>query len=101
MSTNAGSNWTALPFTLYGTVSDYLAMYTTGLNLVQIDWAYNSAVSKGSDPNTYYGAPTIEWNVVCIAPATILLHPATNWKNASEVQMLPEVRAELNNANNK
>jgi hypothetical protein len=98
MSTNAGDDWTALPFTLYGTIADYLAMYTTGLTSVQIDWAYNLATSSGSDPNTYYSAPTIEWNVVCIAPATILLHPTTNWKNAAEVQKLPEVQAVLNNA---
>ena len=97
MSLNAGDNWTAWPFVLYGTVSDYLATFVTGLTSVQIDWAYNSAISSGSDPNTFYGASTIKWNVVCIAPAMIQNHPGTNWKNPSEVELLPEVQAALHN----
>jgi hypothetical protein len=93
LSINGGTNWVALPFTQYAS-TDYIWTYVTGDFLVEPHWEYNG-VGLGSDPNTVYGT-TCEFNVVCIAPATINAHPNTNWKNAAEVAQLPEVQAYLN-----
>jgi len=97
MSGNSGVDWYALPYTVYGSVANYICGYSFGLNMVQVTWIYNSAGS-GNSPSQYYGSTLV--NVICIAPATVKKHSKTNWKNASEVALLPEVQSVLNNLKN-
>ncbi len=99
LSANAGTNWTALPYTQYGSVANYVAGYTYGLNSLEVTWIYNS-VGSGSDPNTYYSTSACLIKVVCIAPAIIKKYPGTDWKNSAAVAQIPEVSSVLKSMNN-
>ncbi len=102
LSGNAGVDYFALPYTVYGAVSDYVAVgYTYALNSVEVTWFYNSTISSGVDPNSYYGTPACIVKVVCIAPGVVRKHSKTNWNNPEEVAQLPEVQYVLNNTNIK
>jgi hypothetical protein len=97
MSGNSGVDWYAMPYTVYGSIGNYIAGYSFGLNEVQVTWIYNSAGS-GSSPSQYYGSTLV--NVICIAPSMIKRYPNINWKNAAEVAQIPEVASVLKSMNN-
>jgi hypothetical protein len=95
LSGDGGIQWYALPFTLYGTIANYIAGYSFGLNTVDVTWIYNSA-GEGNNPYQQYGQCEIE--VVCIAPATLQHYPQINFNNAAAVETLPEVQSILKGA---
>jgi hypothetical protein len=43
--------------------------FVSSIGNIQVTWVYDSSLSSGSDPNTYYGT-TIKCKVVIIPPAT-------------------------------
>jgi hypothetical protein len=94
LSGNSGVDWYALPYTVYGSIANYICGFSFGLNSVQVTWIYNFT-GMGQSPSQYYGSTLI--NVICISPAVVKRHSKINWKNPSEVQTLPEVQQALNN----
>lgn len=62
-STNAGTNWVAMPYTAVSS-TNYFMEYLTGTNLVEVQWIYNG-VGTGSSPNSFFGT-TIYIKVVVI-----------------------------------
>ncbi len=100
LSPNAGTNWYAMPYMVYGSVADYIGGFVTGLNSVQVTWIYNG-VGSGSDPNAYYSTSACLINIVCIAPAMIQSHPNVNWGDPAEVALIPEVKTQLNKLKNR
>lgn len=97
LSVDGGNSWNAIP-TAYigGVVTAYWTYtYTTGALTVDFTW---SNLQPNSDPTTVY-ATNVEFNVICIAPSVVAQHPNTNWKNASDAELIPEVQAALHNNN--
>lgn len=78
-----GSNWFALPYTQYNSPADYYMGFVSSVGNVQVTWVYDSSLSTGSDPNTYYGT-TVKCKVVIIPPA--MVKPNINYKNYKEVK---------------
>ena len=78
-----GSNWFALPYTQYNSPSDYYMGFASSSGNVQVTWVYDSSLSTGSDPNTYYGT-TIKCKVVVIPRA--MKQPHINHMNYEEVK---------------
>lgn len=78
-----GSVWLALPYTQYHSPYNYYMGFNTSAGNVQVTWFYDSSLSSGSDPNTYYGT-TIRCKVVIIPPA--LIRPAVNYKSYEQVK---------------
>jgi hypothetical protein len=76
--------WYAVPYSQYNYPSNYYMGFNTGVGNVQVTWFYDSSLSSGDDPNTYYAA-TIKIKVVTIPPAEIKKHPDLNLKNYQEV----------------
>lgn len=60
-----GSVWFALPYTQYNSPYNYYMGFSSSSGNVQVNWVYNTSLSKGSDPNEYYGT-TIKCKVVVI-----------------------------------
>lgn len=81
----AGSNWFALPYTEYHSPSNYYMGFVTGTGSVLITWFYDSSLSPGDDPNTYFGA-SVRCKVVVIPPQAQRLHPNVDYKNYREVE---------------
>jgi hypothetical protein len=63
-----GSNWFALPYTQYHSPYNYYMGFVASADTVQVTWVYDTSLSSGSDPNTYYGT-TIKCKVVVVPPA--------------------------------
>lgn len=81
-----GNNtWTAIPFTQYDSPSNYFMGFNTSVGNVQVTWIYDSSLSSGSNPNTYYGV-NIQCKVVVIPKAARDAHPNVNLNNYSEVK---------------
>lgn len=84
-SSDGGSRWQALPFTLYnGSSANYFWFYNYSTGNVQVGWTFNG-VGLGADPNTKYGT-TCMFKVVCISAATRAKNPDLDWKNYNEVK---------------
>jgi hypothetical protein len=81
----AGSNWFALPYTQYDSPYNYYMGFSAGVGNVQITWFYDSSLSTGDDPNTYFGA-SVRCKVVVIPPQAQRLHPKVDYKNYKEVE---------------
>lgn len=81
----AGFDWDALPFTQYGSITDYYMEYTTSPNNVQVNWIKNGSGS-GSDPNTYYGVSAMKYKVVVIPPSGRVANPDLNLRDYREVK---------------
>lgn len=68
-----GSNWFALPYTQYNSPINYFMGFVSRAGNVQVTWTYNSSLSAGSDPDTYY-ATTVKCKVVIIPPSAKKSH---------------------------
>ncbi|MDP1803205.1 MAG: hypothetical protein Q8L81_17720 [Bacteroidota bacterium] len=79
-----GSNWFALPYTQYNSPVNYYMGFVSSVGNVQVTWVYNSSLSTGSDPNSYYGT-TITCKAVVIPPARI--KPGVNHQNYDDVKV--------------
>jgi len=94
--TNLGTGWVALP-------NPSLINQGDNLSFRYNDDSVSFTYYTGGAPYTKYpGYPatspaygTLIFKVVIIPPALALSHPETNWKNAAEVALLPEVQAAL------
>lgn len=81
---STGGNWFALPYTQYDSPYNYYMGFNTGAGNVQVTWFYDSSLSSGSNPNTYYST-TVECKVVVIPPA--LKKAGLNYSNYDEVRV--------------
>ena len=88
-NTTLGSGWFTLPVTSLIAGGDEL---TYGFTDNSITFTYYG----GSDPSLTISP--IYFKVTVIPPAIKAKHPNTNWKNAAEVALLPEVQASLSAA---
>jgi hypothetical protein len=79
VSIDGGTNWVALPYTVYNTPSNYLWSYITQTGLVEVKWTYDGT-TLGSDPNTVYGA-VCQFKIVCISVAGLAANPNTDYTN--------------------
>jgi len=94
--TSLGSGWSPLPVSSLINPGDEMSFrynddstsftYYTGGTDVQPPSFYTT-------PNNY---STIIFKVTVIPPSIQVKYPGTNWQNAAEVALLPEVRAALN-----
>lgn len=82
---STGSNWIAIPFTQYNSPYNYYMGFNTGVGKVQVTWTYDSSLSSGDNPNTYYSA-TVKCKVVVIPPAKISANPDLNLKDYKAVK---------------
>ncbi len=80
-----GNQWFALPYTQYHSPSNYYMGFTTGISNVQITWVYDSSLSSGDDPNTFY-ATKVLYKVVVIPPSAKSLKPNVDYNNYNEVK---------------
>ena len=78
-----GAEWLALPYTQYNSPYNYYMGFSCTNAQVQVTWFYDSSLSQGSDPNTYYGT-TVKCKVVIIPPARKRRH--INHMNYEEVK---------------
>ncbi len=94
-STPSDTEWLALPATSivasgdelnYGFTNGYITFIYTG----NTNPAWPTAAFS-----------TLYFNVVVIPPDLNAKYPNTNWQNAMEVQIIPEVKATVNNPRNK
>jgi hypothetical protein len=83
-NTGNATSWVALPYTQYNSPSDYYMGFNTSAGNIQITWVYDSSISSGSDPNTFYGT-TVNYKVVVIPPA--MMKPNVNHHNYAEVKV--------------
>ncbi len=79
------NSWIALPYTQYNFPDNYYMNFNTSIGNVQINWFYDSSLSSGDDPNTYYGK-TLKYKVVIIPPYTQRLYPNINYQNYKQVE---------------
>jgi hypothetical protein len=85
-STTGGTYWTGLPMTEYVSGgSNYIFNFSTGTNLVEVDWIAASGFVVGNDPNTIFGA-TIQLKVVVIPPSMRKANPDVNFHNYNEIK---------------
>lgn len=80
------ANWVALPFTQYNTPSNYFMGFNTSVGSVQITWIYDSSLSAGSNPNTFYSVGSTKFKIVVIPSAIKKTHPNIDMKNYKEVK---------------
>lgn len=83
--TTGNNKWTAVPFTQYNSPSNYFMGFNTSVGNVQVTWIYDSSLSSGDSPNTYYGV-TVQCKVVVIPKAAKDAHPNVDLNNYSEVK---------------
>lgn len=81
----SGTTWLALPYTQYNSPYDYFMGFSTSEGNVQVTWFYDSSLSSGSSPSTYYGS-TIQFKVVVIPPAARIRNPNVDLRNYEEVK---------------
>lgn len=89
---NTGGDWHAMPYTQYHSPANYYMGFNAGVNKVQVTWVYDSSLSNGNDPNTYYST-TVRCKVVVIPPAERKANPdldLNNYKNVKERFDLPD-----------
>lgn len=79
LSTDGGATWKGLPFTQYGSTSNYLWSFQTQTGLVTVKWTYDGS-GLGSDPNTVYGA-ICKFKIVCISAAGLKTNPNVDYRN--------------------
>ncbi len=94
----ASSGWLALPVDNLIASQDEM---TFGYDNNIVTFSYHTGGVATLPPSSYVGYTTIYFKVTVIPPALQAKYPGTNWKNASEAMKIPEVRAALNNGNNK
>ena len=92
---NATSNnniWSALPYTQYNSPSNYFMGFVTKIDeaakgVVVVNWFYDSSLSSGDDPNTFY-SNIVKFKVVVIPPSAKSLKSNSNinYKNYNEVR---------------
>jgi hypothetical protein len=86
------NTWRAIPFSQYNSgAADYLMGFETTIGSVKVTWIYDSSLSSGSDPNTYFGT-TCQFKVVIIPPAMIAANPGVDLKNYEEVKRIFNVK---------
>jgi hypothetical protein len=81
-----GTKWIAVPFTQYNSPSNYFMGFNTSLGKVQVTWVYDSSLSQGNDPNTYYST-NVQFKVVVIPPAVRKANPDLDLKNYDAVKI--------------
>jgi hypothetical protein len=84
-NTDGSNNWSALPYTHYHSPYNYYMGFNTGVGLVQVTWFYDSSLSSGNDPNTFYSA-TVRCKVIVIPPSVRLANPDLDLKNYETVK---------------
>lgn len=80
---STGSVWNALPYSQYNSPYNYYMGFNTSAGNVQVTWFYDTSLSTGDSPNTYYGT-TIQIKVVVIPPA--MIKKDVNIRNYEEVK---------------
>jgi hypothetical protein len=78
-----GSNWFALPYTQYDSPYNYYMGFVCNVGNVQVTWFYDSSLSSGKDPNTYYST-VVKYKVVVIPPS--MKQKGVNVNNYEEVR---------------
>jgi len=80
-----GSSWIAIPYTQYNSPYNYFMGFSTSAGNVQVTWVYDTSLSSGSDPTTYYGANVL-YKVIVVPPSAKILKPNVDYKNYEEVK---------------
>lgn len=80
-----GTDWVAVPYTQYNSPYNYFMGFNTSVGIVQITWVYDTSLSQGSDPTTYYGVNLL-YKVVVVPPSAKILYPNIDYKNYSAVK---------------
>ncbi len=81
-----GGNWIALPFTQYNSPYNYFMGFNTGIGNVQVTWIYDTSLSSGKDPNSYYSSAALLYKVVIIPPSVMVANPNLDLKNYKDVK---------------
>jgi hypothetical protein len=84
-NTDGSNNWIALPYTHYHTPYNYVMGFNTSVGFVQVTWFYDTSLSSGDDPNTFFGT-TIRCKVVVIPPSMKLANPDLDLKDYEMVK---------------
>lgn len=78
-------SWTALPNTFYNSPANYLMGFETQAGIVKINWIYDSSLSSGDDPNTFFGT-NCNFKIVVIPAALLAANPDLDLKNYNAVK---------------
>jgi hypothetical protein len=82
---NVGGSWIAAPYAQYNSPYNYFMGFNTSVGKVQVTWFYDTSLSSGDNPNTFYGT-TVNFKVVIIPPAVFRQHPNVDLKNYALVK---------------
>jgi hypothetical protein len=85
----ATNTWTALPNTFYNSGgANYLMGFETTVGVIRINWIYNSSLSAGDNPNTFFGTSASQFKVVAIPPSIMIANPNLNLKDYNQVKQI-------------
>ncbi len=93
-SSSSSAGWLALPQANLWVVGDN---FTYGFNDNSITISYYGNTPNA--PSAY--EPNLYFKVTVIPPAIQKKYPGTNWKDAAQVSLIPEVQAALNSGSSK
>lgn len=83
---STGSAWIALPYTQYNSpAQNYIMGFSSSVGNVQVTWFYDTSLSDGVNPNTYYGT-NVQYKIVVIPPKVMQANPDLDIRNYKEVQ---------------
>lgn len=83
--------WRAVPYTQYGSGSNYFMNFMTSNGSVKVTWTHNLTGSKGVDPNEYYGT-NVKFKVVVIPSTVSAAKQNIDYNNYEEVSKAFDIK---------